>query len=169
MKKLVFFLSLAVLFGLISSCGSLRKSSMDQKDDIEIEHRKLNLESHDLSIQDKKLNLDVKAQSYQNEAGGYAQTNNGLWKSGLIINRYLQRKVTYTIIRDGEKPEDGISYDVDGSHSATVANLMIGQYTVIIYEYTVKGIYEVERRRLNVTNKANKYNNGVPYYFIISN
>ncbi len=167
MKNLVLFLCLlALTISLLSSCGSLRTSSINKRDDINLEHDQLNLESHDLSNQRQQLNLEVDKQSWTIQEKSYGPKSPAAgMMTGIAVNEYLQRNVWYFI--PGTLGADPILDQVVGPGQTLSVELPIGQYTVIYYEDGIDGFSERGRIRLTVTSKKNKGWYGANHYFVL--
>jgi hypothetical protein len=171
MKKFIWLACLVVLSAsFISSCGGLRISSINARDDsaleTEVEYNTLSQQSYGVDVDSKKLDYEIKKQSYDLESGGYVQEEATGWKEGIIKNRYDQRQVRFDVLRGGELVS---SYVLEGRQAAVIDKLPLGRYTVRYYEYTVKGEYLENTWALNVTNKANRSYQGQKYFFFISN
>lgn len=171
MRKLVFLACLAVVIaGLLSSCGSLRPSSINTRDDnaleTETEYDKLGVRSTTLDVDNKALDNTIKEQSFNLESGGYANSNATGWKEGIVKNRYDGRQVRFDVVRGKSLVS---SYILQGGQAAIIDRLPIGKYKVNYYEYTVKGEYLENSTNLDVTNKANRSYQGQKYFWVITN
>ena len=177
MKRFVFYVLALTLSAVLFGCGALRPASMNEKDDIEIGHRRLGLESHDLNVQQQQLGLEVEQQLFNIQGGGYAKDNGAAgWKVGLIKNRWLNRVIHVEFLSAGTgkliaSHDIGDAEKRNGGPWSLRISLPMGKYQVVFYEYTVNNRLEIKGKNqtLEVTNLANRYDNGVPYYFVVSN
>lgn len=171
MKKIVFFLCLAVLIGgLLDSCGGLRPSSMNTINDIEIAQRRNDQQTKktkdSLARADEKTDVDTRKQLFKTITGGDRNAAANNLVLGLVINRYDARQVKF-LVKSGKITV--ASYIIDGSKPPLPKKLPLGNYKVEQWEYTVKGLFLETSWDITVTNEPLESYNGIDYHFVISN
>ncbi len=177
MKKFVFYVLALTLSVVLFGCGELTPSFQNEKAKIKLGHLQLGLESHDLNVQQQQLDLEVEQQLFNIQGGGYAKDNGATgWKVGLIKNRWLNRVIHVEFLSAGTgkliaSHDIGDAEKRNGGPWSLRISLPMGKYQVVFYEYTVNNRLEIKGKNqtLEVTNLANRYDNGVPYYFVVSN
>lgn len=175
MKKFIWLACLAVLLAsLITSCGSLRISSINARDDsaleTEVEYNTLSQQSYGVDVDSKKLDYEIKKQSYDIQTKAYnTDAPTAGIVQGLLVNRYNQRQVRWVILRSPNDPITAVD-EVLGPETKTVANAPIGDYIVQYYEYEVMAGETLKfTKRLHIGNQQNKGYLGAKYFFVLTN
>ena len=154
MKKFIWLACLAVLLAsLITSCGSLRISSINARDDsaleAEVEHNDLGVRSRRADVEKKEFFNEVDRQVFASNTSTNSSTDTDGWAKILVVNRNQNRQVTY-LVKVGDRVFRRYTLK---SLTQLTRYLPIGRYRVELVEYTVKKISVEDSWDLDVTNE----------------
>jgi hypothetical protein len=177
-KTVVWLLSLitiVVLNLLLSSCGAIRISSINTRDDNALKNEaqldNLYVESRSTAVEDQKANLQIKKNAFGLKAKGIPNKPTEGWFQGLVINTWQERKVIF-VLKLGSK--EFIRYTVNPTHGRVeetqlVVYLPQGKYKVEQWEKTLKGTDKTGDWDVEVSDTPADDGSYRGSYFVISN